>query len=108
MRTTNIPKWRKINKTEEKVASKIEIHCHSLTAEGDINEVLLKTLAEAHANTNVKLEVVNEMFRKPQVRLVAQSLQFFNILYFLLIFVGYCPAALLQELEQGGFMVGLC
>lgn len=36
-------------------------------AEGDINDVLIKTLAEAHANTNIKLEVVNEMFRKPQV-----------------------------------------
>lgn len=36
-------------------------------AEGDINEVLIKTLAEAHANTNIKLDVVHEMFRKPQV-----------------------------------------
>lgn len=36
-------------------------------AEGNINEVLIKTLAEAHANTNLKLEVVHEMFRKPQV-----------------------------------------
>ncbi|XP_059610129.1 probable nuclear hormone receptor HR3 isoform X2 [Phlebotomus argentipes] len=35
-------------------------------AEGDINEVLIKTLAEAHANTNLKLEVVHDMFRKPQ------------------------------------------
>ncbi|XP_055680016.1 probable nuclear hormone receptor HR3 isoform X4 [Lutzomyia longipalpis] len=34
--------------------------------EGDINEVLIKTLAEAHANTNLKLEVVHDMFRKPQ------------------------------------------
>lgn len=48
--------------------SKIEIHNHFLPAEGDINEVLLKTLAEAHANTNIKLEIVHEMFRKPQVR----------------------------------------
>lgn len=39
----------------------------SQTAEGDINEVLIKTLAEAHANTNLKLDVVHEMFRKPQV-----------------------------------------
>lgn len=38
-----------------------------LTAEGDINDVLIKTLAEAHANTNHKLELVHEMFRKPQV-----------------------------------------
>lgn len=38
-----------------------------LPAEGDINDVLIKTLAEAHANTNIKLEVVHEMFRKPQV-----------------------------------------
>lgn len=40
-------------------------------AEGDINEVLIKTLAEAHANTNIKLEVVHEMFRKPQVGLLS-------------------------------------
>lgn len=40
------------------------------SAEGDINDVLIKTLAEAHANTNIKLEVVHEMFRKPQVGLV--------------------------------------
>ena len=40
-------------------------------AEGDINDVLIKTLAEAHANTNIKLEVVHEMFRKPQVGLVS-------------------------------------
>lgn len=38
-------------------------------AEGDINDVLIKTLAEAHANTNIKLEVVHDMFRKPQVGL---------------------------------------
>ncbi|XP_032591127.1 probable nuclear hormone receptor HR3 isoform X2 [Drosophila grimshawi] len=35
-------------------------------ADGDINDVLIKTLAEAHANTNTKLESVNDMFRKPQ------------------------------------------
>lgn len=35
--------------------------------DGDINDVLIKTLAEAHANTNTKLEIVHEMFRKPQV-----------------------------------------
>lgn len=40
------------------------------SAEGDINEVLIKTLAEAHANTNIKLENVHEMFRKPQVGLI--------------------------------------
>lgn len=40
------------------------------TADGDINDVLIKTLAEAHANTNTKLEVVHEMFRKPQVSLI--------------------------------------
>ncbi|XP_055319954.1 probable nuclear hormone receptor HR3 isoform X8 [Sitodiplosis mosellana] len=34
--------------------------------EGNINDVLIKTLAEAHANTNPKLEFVHEMFRKPQ------------------------------------------
>lgn len=37
------------------------------SAEGNINDVLIKTLAEAHANTNLKLEYVHEMFRKPQV-----------------------------------------
>lgn len=36
-------------------------------ADGDINDVLIKTLAEAHANTNTKLESVHDMFRKPQV-----------------------------------------
>lgn len=35
-------------------------------AEGHISEVLVKTLAEAHANTNPKLEYIHEMFRKPQ------------------------------------------
>ncbi|XP_067630980.1 probable nuclear hormone receptor HR3 isoform X2 [Eurosta solidaginis] len=35
-------------------------------ADGDINDVLIKTLAEAHANTSTKLEAVHEMFRKPQ------------------------------------------
>lgn len=39
------------------------------SAEGDINDVLIKTLAEAHANTNIKLDAVHEMFRKPQVGL---------------------------------------
>ncbi|KXJ81011.1 hypothetical protein RP20_CCG022309, partial [Aedes albopictus] len=37
-----------------------------LSAEGDINDVLIKTLAEAHANTNHKLEIVHDMFRKSQ------------------------------------------
>ncbi|XP_073845003.1 nuclear hormone receptor 3 ROR-beta isoform X2 [Musca autumnalis] len=37
-----------------------------ISHDGDINDVLIKTLAEAHANTNTKLEVVHEMFRKPQ------------------------------------------
>lgn len=36
--------------------------------EGDINEVLIKTLAEAHANTNLKLDIVHEMLRKGVVR----------------------------------------
>lgn len=39
------------------------------TGEGDINDVLIKTLAEAHANTNLKLEIVHEMLRKNQVRI---------------------------------------
>ncbi|XP_050669201.1 probable nuclear hormone receptor HR3 isoform X3 [Leptidea sinapis] len=34
-------------------------------AEGDISKVLVKSLAEAHANTNTKLEYIHEMFRKP-------------------------------------------
>ncbi|XP_063631457.1 probable nuclear hormone receptor HR3 isoform X8 [Cydia splendana] len=34
-------------------------------AEGDISKVLVKSLAEAHANTNPKLEFIHEMFRKP-------------------------------------------
>lgn len=82
-------------------------------AEGDINDVLIKTLAEAHANTNIKLEVVHEMFRKPQVgfwrdfpwrKLLINAL----MMSLLLLFVGHDPAALLQELVQGRFMVGLC
>lgn len=48
----------------------------SLAAEGDINDVLIKTLAEAHANTNIKLDVIIEMFRKPQVGLVEKFLLF--------------------------------
>ncbi|XP_037049458.1 probable nuclear hormone receptor HR3 isoform X3 [Bradysia coprophila] len=39
---------------------------HTRWGEGDINAVLIKTLAEAHANTNLKLDIVHEMFRKPQ------------------------------------------
>lgn len=46
------------------------------SAEGDINDVLIKTLAEAHANTNLKLDIVNEMFRKSQVS-KGKSLIFF-------------------------------
>ncbi|KAL4717884.1 hypothetical protein ACJJTC_005729 [Scirpophaga incertulas] len=34
-------------------------------AEGDISKVLVKSLAEAHTNTNPKLEYIHEMFRKP-------------------------------------------
>lgn len=45
--------------------------------EGDINDVLIKTLAEAHANTNIKLEVVHEMFRKTQD--VSQLLYYKNL-----------------------------
>ncbi|XP_063544587.1 probable nuclear hormone receptor HR3 isoform X2 [Cydia strobilella] len=36
-----------------------------LPSEGDISKVLVKSLAEAHANTNPKLEFIHEMFRKP-------------------------------------------
>ncbi|XP_011564611.1 probable nuclear hormone receptor HR3 isoform X3 [Plutella xylostella] len=45
--------------------------CHSgsssddMPSEGDISKVLVKSLAEAHANTNPKLEYIHEMFRKP-------------------------------------------
>ncbi|XP_046974770.1 probable nuclear hormone receptor HR3 isoform X3 [Vanessa atalanta] len=35
------------------------------SAEGDISKVLVKSLAEAHTNTNPKLEYIHEMFRKP-------------------------------------------
>lgn len=38
--------------------------CYHRTGEGDINDVLIKTLAEAHANTNLKLDIVHEMLRK--------------------------------------------
>lgn len=38
-----------------------------ILGEGNVNDLLIKTLAEAHANTNPKLEHVHEMFRKPQV-----------------------------------------
>ncbi|XP_050558287.1 probable nuclear hormone receptor HR3 isoform X2 [Spodoptera frugiperda] len=37
-----------------------------MPSEGDISKVLVKSLAEAHANTNPKLEYIHEMFRKPQ------------------------------------------
>ncbi|XP_063699156.1 probable nuclear hormone receptor HR3 isoform X1 [Culicoides brevitarsis] len=43
--------------------------CNATTASStadDINEVLIKTLAEAHANTNPKLDEVHEKFRKSQ------------------------------------------
>ncbi|XP_026483606.1 probable nuclear hormone receptor HR3 isoform X3 [Vanessa tameamea] len=36
-----------------------------LPSEGDISKVLVKSLAEAHTNTNPKLEYIHEMFRKP-------------------------------------------
>ncbi|XP_044571389.1 probable nuclear hormone receptor HR3 isoform X4 [Drosophila ananassae] len=35
-----------------------------ISHDGDINDVLIKTLAEAHNNTNTKLEAVHDMFRK--------------------------------------------
>lgn len=34
--------------------------------EGDISKVLVKSLTEAHANTNPKLDYIHEMFGKPQ------------------------------------------
>ncbi|XP_053621076.1 probable nuclear hormone receptor HR3 isoform X3 [Plodia interpunctella] len=40
-------------------------HSEDLPSEGDISKVLVKSLAEAHANTNPKLEFIHEMFRKP-------------------------------------------
>lgn len=36
------------------------------TVEGDISKVLVKSLTEAHANTNPKLDYIHEMFGKPQ------------------------------------------
>ncbi|CAK1548949.1 unnamed protein product [Leptosia nina] len=36
-----------------------------LPSEGDLSKMLVKSLAEAHANTNPKLEFIHEMFRKP-------------------------------------------
>ncbi|XP_045486626.1 probable nuclear hormone receptor HR3 isoform X2 [Pieris rapae] len=36
-----------------------------LPSEGDLSKMLVKSLAEAHANTNPKLEYIHEMFRKP-------------------------------------------
>lgn len=98
------------HKNEEdlwELLSKIEIHNHSLPAEGDINEVLLKTLAEAHANTNIKLEIVHEMFRKPQVRTAYTSRQHeLNVIWFLS-FSGYQHDSHIQEHEQGELMDGL-
>lgn len=67
-----------------------------LTAEGDINDVLIKTLAEAHANTNIKLDTVNEMFRKPQVGSICALIA--NILMKIANLAGYDSASLLQEL----------
>ncbi|XP_055634857.1 probable nuclear hormone receptor HR3 isoform X4 [Toxorhynchites rutilus septentrionalis] len=52
--------------TYEPRSSIIDSEFISGHTEGDINDVLIKTLAEAHANTNHKLELVHEMFRKPQ------------------------------------------
>lgn len=46
------------------------------SADGDINDVMIKTLSEAHANTNTKLEDLQVLFRKPQVGWV-QSSDFF-------------------------------
>ncbi|XP_022816977.1 probable nuclear hormone receptor HR3 isoform X6 [Spodoptera litura] len=48
-------------------------------AEGDISKVLVKSLAEAHANTNPKLEYIHEMFRKPQD--VSKLLYFSSMTY---------------------------
>uniref|UniRef100_T1GPM4 Uncharacterized protein n=1 Tax=Megaselia scalaris TaxID=36166 RepID=T1GPM4_MEGSC len=44
-----------------------ESSCDSRWADGDISDVLIKTLADAHANTNTKLDLIHEMFRKPPV-----------------------------------------
>lgn len=43
------------------------------SADGDINDVMIKTLSEAHANTNTKLEDLQLSFRKPQVGWVLSS-----------------------------------
>ncbi|EDV36080.2 uncharacterized protein Dana_GF12134, isoform E [Drosophila ananassae] len=47
-------------------------------ADGDINDVLIKTLAEAHNNTNTKLEAVHDMFRK-QPQDVSRILYYKNL-----------------------------
>lgn len=39
----------------------IPISIYISPADGDINDVLIKTLAEAHANTNTKLEAVRHV-----------------------------------------------
>lgn len=51
------------------------------TGEGDINDVLIKTLAEAHSNTNLKLDIVHEMLRKNQVRNTCGQWKIISILW---------------------------
>ncbi|KPU75968.1 uncharacterized protein Dana_GF12134, isoform B [Drosophila ananassae] len=49
-----------------------------ISHDGDINDVLIKTLAEAHNNTNTKLEAVHDMFRK-QPQDVSRILYYKNL-----------------------------
>lgn len=86
------------------------------TAEGDINDVLIKTLAEAHANTNLKLEVVHEMFRKPQVNFdySKKHTEFSHFYQFSFLFfwfggvAGYVAHIAIQKYEPRRIMARLC
>lgn len=76
--------------------------------EGDINEVLIKTLAEAHANTNLKLDTVNEMLRKGVVCIYKLSLDSTPINWQYDFFPeGSRPRTMLQDDEPAWSVVGL-
>lgn len=103
--------------------SRARLCLHRTAAEGNINDVLIKTLAEAHANTNPKLEFVHEMFRKPQVNLTSNFCSTQSVILHLsmkysinLIHFFCCCCSLsgsisnssLQEHGPRGIVVGLC
>lgn len=93
----------------ELTQSKLTTSIISLVAEGNINDVLIKTLAEAHANTNPKLEYVHEMFRKPQVNQRMEPNHSQRIItYFSGLYLGSISNSSLQEYGPGGIVVGLC